>query len=177
MMINSHNTFKYPLVLSTLSLLVACNNSVANSAESNVSNLNNTEQVLFTLDSYTKEDEALFGSPLAYLIAMDNVTAAKTLLRTGVDVNTSNLLNETPLEQAIQTNSIAMLSLLLQYGANVNYLAEPVSCNRILASANGGNMRFYEMPLDHAYKKGNAEIITLLEQAGAKSIVQCFKAE
>jgi len=173
-MINSRN-IKYPLALTTLSVLVACN-SIAHGSESKALNID-TEHILFTLENYTKEDEALFGSPLAYLISLDNVAATKALLHTGVDANVPNLLDETPLEQAIQNNSIAILSVLIQYGAHVNYLAEPVSCNTLLSSANAGNIRFYEMPLDHAYRKGNAEIIALLKKSGAKSINQCFEAE
>ena len=36
--------------------------------------------------------------------------------------------------------------------------------------------RFFSAPLDEARKKGNAEIITLLEQAGAKSSADCYHA-
>jgi ankyrin repeat protein len=84
-----------------------------------------------------------------------------------------NPINETPLEQAINGDSALLVQLLLQYGARPNYLQEPVSCNTLVASASGGNSRFYQMPLDQAYKKGNSDIIHLLEQAGAKSISLC----
>ncbi len=73
------------------------------------------------------------------------------------------------LELAIDKSSPAMVQLLLKYGARPNYLKEPVSCNAITATAVGGNSRFYEMPLDQAKKKGNAKVIALLKQRGAKS--------
>lgn len=177
-MTNFHTLVKYLFVSTILSLFVACNNSLASSVDSQALNMNiNTEQPVFILKNYTKADEVLFGSPLAYLIALDKVATAKALLQTGVDVNRPNLLDETPLEQAIGNNSLAMVNLLLAYGAHVNYLAEPVSCNTLLANANAGDIRFYEMPLDHAYKQGNAAIITVLEQAGAKSLNQCFEED
>jgi ankyrin repeat protein len=184
-MINSHSTLKYPLALTTISLLVTCNNGFASHSESHNSQPQINQAAPTTgasvdtaLENYTAEDEALFGSPLAYLIAIDEVTHVNTLLKAGVaEVNQLNFLDETPLEQAIQNDSIAMVTLLIQHGAKVNYLAEPVSCNAILANANGGNIRFYDMPLDLARQKGNLDIITLLEKAGAKSTTECFEAE
>jgi len=172
-MINTHS----PLPLA-LSLLVACNSSVATPTDNTPSaHASNMAQLKVNLEDYTKEDEALFGSPLAYFIAMDELISVQALLKTGADVNSPNFLDETPLEQAIQRNSVKMVDLLIKQGANVNYLATSVSCNIIVASANAGNSQFYEMPLDHAYKKGNSDIIHLLEQAGAKSITQCSATE
>lgn len=116
-------------------------------------------------------------SPLFNHISNRQLNAVKHLLDAGVDSNSVNALNETALELAIKQNAPEIVKCLLKYGARPNYLDGHVSCNKILATASGGNTRFYEMPLDQAYKVGNNEVIALLKIAGAKSITDCFSAE
>lgn len=125
----------------------------------------------------TPEKNMPSESPLFAHIRNKQLNAVKHLLDTGVDSNSVNALNETALELAIKQNAPEIVKCLLEYGARPNYLEGHVSCNKILATASGGNTRFYEMPLDQAYKIGNNEMITLLKTAGAKSINDCFTAE
>jgi ankyrin repeat protein len=173
-MINTDKPLSTLLTVATLSLL-NCNS--ANSSESDSTILDKTSLNIAAsqpkLDGYSAEDENLFGSALSYALLTNNSDAAGQLIKAGADVNTVNPINETPLEQAINGDSVLLVQLLLQYGARPNYLQEPVSCNTLLATASGGNSLFYQMPLDQAYKKGNSDIIHLLEQAGAKSTSTC----
>ncbi len=175
-MINKNKPFSTLLTVATLSL-INCNS--ANSSESDSTILDKTSLNIAAsqpkLDGYSSEDENLFGSALSYALLTNNSDIAGQLIKAGADVNTVNPINETPLEQAINGDSVPLVQLLLQYGARPNYLQEPVSCNTLVATASGGNSRFYQMPLDQAYKKGNSDIIHLLEQAGAKSISLCSR--
>jgi ankyrin repeat protein len=175
-MINTDKPLSTLLTVATLTLL-NCNS--ANSSESDATILDKTSLNLGVsqpkLEGYHSEDENLFGSALSYALLTNNSDAAVQLIKAGADVNTVNPINETPLEQAINGDSVLLVQLLLQYGARPNYLQEPVSCNTLVATARGGNSHFYQMPLDQAHKKGNSDIINLLEQAGAKSISMCSR--
>jgi hypothetical protein len=128
------------------------------------------------IKGYSAEDRQSFGEPLAYAVSINSLEKAQRLLNAGADVNALNPVKKTPLELAINKNSVAMVRLLLKYGARPNYLKKPVSCNVITATAAGGNAQFFEMPLDSAKKNGNATIISLLKQAGAKSASCANKA-
>lgn len=74
----------------------------------------------------------------------------KSLLEAGADVNKYSFL-PTPLCSAIRKDDLPLVKLLLPYYSNINY-----------------NDYYYEMsPLSLAKKRGNAEIIDLLEKYGA----------
>ena len=75
----------------------------------------------------------------------------KSLLEAGADVNKHSFL-PTPLCSAIRRDDLSLVKLLLQYNPNLNY-----------------NDYYYEMsPLSLAKKRGNKDIVDLLEKHGAK---------
>ena len=135
------------------------------------------ENAIPSLDGFTQQDEAIFGSAFIYSVSSNNLQDAKRLLQLGADINEPDPVNKTPLEIAIDENSVEMVDFLLAHGANPNYYLEPVSCSSILINGSAGDIRFYIMPLEQAQKKGNPAIIDRLIKAGAKSASECFDAE
>jgi ankyrin repeat protein len=92
-------------------------------------------------------------TPLHLAAFFGNGASVRELLRRGADVNarSTNELGVTPLHSACASDASAAARLLIASGADVN-----------AKQASG------HTPLDSALRNGNAELIGVLEAAGAK---------
>ncbi|MBZ7954878.1 ankyrin repeat domain-containing protein [Campylobacter sp. RM17709] len=114
----------------------------------------------------------------ALFYALENYDNTKFLLDIGADVNSSNAFGKTPLFYAIEFNQKDIISLLLQYGADVN--KKYINNNEKLAlSANNYDNTPYFITfcalehtsknvLMHAAAYGDVEILKMLISKGAK---------
>jgi ankyrin repeat protein len=102
-----------------------------------------------------KNGSILLGgfSPLAMAAAYGPAEIVKMLLDAGADVNTKDVRGMTPLMLAVATDrqNLEIIRMLLAKGADIN------------ASSKVGETAF-----DWAQKVGGAEVISMLEKAGAK---------
>src|ERR1700722_15478197 len=87
---------------------------------------------------------------LADAVKHGDVATVKALLAKKADVNAAAADSSTPLDWAVDSNSLEMANLLLGAGANVN-----------------GATRYKITPLALACENGNAAMIERLLQAGA----------
>jgi ankyrin repeat protein len=101
------------------------------------------------MDSETADDEGRTALILA--AAQGHVDTVKTLLANGADVNNSDKQGKTALIWAAEWDHIPAAQALLVNGADVNH------------KANDGSTA-----LTAAKAKGDAELVALLEKAGAK---------
>jgi len=86
-------------------------------------------------------------TPLHKAVTSGKVEICQLLINAGADVNIGDVYNNTPLYYAIHRENIDLVKLFLYAGADPN-----------IRSVLGN-----ETALDYAKRKGNAEIITLLE--------------
>jgi beta-lactamase regulating signal transducer with metallopeptidase domain len=105
-------------------------------------------------------NQAAHGEGNALIVASQhgNVEMARLFVQTGADVNAIVPADETPLINAAQHNRIEMARYLINHGADVNLAVRaPI--------VDGSEMR---SPLSMAQRRGNAEMVDLLRQAGAR---------
>lgn len=117
------------------------------------------------------------GYENALFYALENYDNVKFLLDLGINVNSSNAFGKTPLFYAIEFGRKDIVSLLLNYGADVN--KKYINNNEKLAlSANiGGNTPYFitlcalehtsKNVLMHAAAYGDVEILKMLVAKGA----------
>lgn len=91
------------------------------------------------------------SNALIIAIKQENRKIAKTLIRLGINVNSSNAGGETPLILATWNGMIDLIELLLQEGANPNHMD---NCKRTA--------------LIYAIRSGNERAALLLIEAGAQ---------
>lgn len=87
-------------------------------------------------------------TPLHKAVVSENIEICKLLINAGADVNIGDIYNNTPLYYAIHRENINLVKLFLDAGADPNIRSV------------WGN----ETARDYAKRKGNAEIIALLEK-------------
>ena len=90
------------------------------------------------------------GMQLHYAVVSGNIEQVKSLISNGVDINTNNQLNWTPLHAAVRNNRIEIVKFLLESGANVDAV-EPRG----------------QTALHFAVESGQKEVVQLLIEKGA----------
>ena len=99
---------------------------------------------------FTAQNPADPGMQLHQAVVSGDIEKVKTLISNGVDINTNNQLNWTPLHTAVRNNRIEIVKYLLENGANVDAI-----------DSRG------QTALQFAVESGQKEIVELLIEKGA----------
>ncbi len=109
-----------------------------------------TNKVNIDYQTTTEGNTALLSATIA-----NKTSAVKLLLKSGADPNIANNAGITPLIAALQNKATKVISVLLQYHANIDQLSRPK------------NKEFGSTPLIHFATNGDQENILLLLKFGA----------
>ncbi|PUU75248.1 ankyrin repeat-containing domain protein [Tuber borchii] len=88
------------------------------------------------------------GGELQTAVAEGDLDAVQRLINSGADVNAPPSRDDTPLLAAISAKNPDIVKLLLENGAEVNYLPDAPTQGPLQRAANKGNMQIIRMLLD-----------------------------